>query len=65
MLELEKKMILSRMKVVVDTGLHYRGGKFIPGGDIPPLPNLTKRQNFDNIVNDHGNNYLIFVKPVI
>ena len=40
-------------------------GKFIPGGDIPPLPNLTKRQNFDNIVNDHGNNYLIFVKPVI
>ena len=29
-------------------------GKFIPGGNIPPLPNFTKRQNFDNIVNDHG-----------
>ena len=55
-------MILSRMKVVVDTGLHYRGGKFIPGGDIPPPPNLTKRQNFDNIVNDHGKQLLDLCK---
>ena len=50
------------MKVVVDTGLHYRGGKFIPGGDIPPPPNLTKRQNFDNIVNDHGKQLLDLCK---
>ena len=39
--------------------------KFIPGGDIPPPSNLPKRQNFDNIIKDHGNNYLIFLKLVI
>lgn len=37
-------------------------GKFIPGGDIPPPPNLTKRQNFDNIVNDHGKQLLDLCK---
>ena len=37
-------------------------GKFIPGGDIPPPPNLTKRQNFDNIVNDHGKQFLDLCK---
>ena len=37
-------------------------GKFIRGGDIPPPPNLTKRQNFDNIVNDHGKQLLDLCK---
>ena len=39
-----------------------KSGKFIPGGDIPPPPNLTKRQNFDNIVNDHGKQLLDLCK---
>ena len=34
----------------------------MPGGDIPPPPNLTKRQNFDNIVNDHGKQLLDLCK---
>ena len=37
-------------------------GTFIPGGEIPPPPNLTKRQNFDNIVNDHGKQLLDLCK---
>ena len=46
MLELVKKMILSRMKVA----------------SLWPPPNLTKRQNFDNIVNDHGKQLLDLCK---
>ena len=52
MLELEKKMILSRMKVA---SLYL--------AETPP--NLTKRQNFDNshnIVNDHGKQLLDLCK---
>ena len=37
-------------------------GTFIPGEEIPPPPNLTKRQNFDNIVNDHGKQLLDLCK---
>ena len=37
-------------------------GKFIHGGDIPSPPNLTKRQNFDNIVDDHGKQLLDLCK---
>ena len=46
MLELVKKMILSWMKVA----------------SLWPPPNLTKRQNFDNIVNDHGKQLLDLCK---
>ena len=37
-------------------------GKFIHSGDIPQPPNLTKRQNFDNIVNDHEKHLLDLCK---
>ena len=62
--------ILQRLALNARTGkendsITDESGKFIPGGDIPPPPNLTERRNFDNshnIVNDHGKQLLDLCK---